>query len=768
MHDLHSTLERYEFNDRMQKIYDRVSARAYGQSAREGTNTNRHYDGKTPFLDAFEKYENESFEVRFSHAIADSWTETEVVIEDDEVIAGVTRPFRPVFEHFSIGASFTGDYIYNTEAYAPKAEEIKARLAKLRDEIRPLDNERYIMPEVRRFFPDGEPAGLMWYAGYQGHTVPSYPLLLERGIDGTRDKIASCRKKFSDDRKAQDLYDGFEILLDGFTAFAEGYAKKAEEMAESAQCELTKTRMAQIADNCRRIAHKPPQTLGQAVQLMWFYCLWDWVDCLGRADQYLFPFYEKCVREEGREKAEEIICALWFKVYENGAHNITLGGVDPKSGEDAANELTYLMLQIGRRCHQTHPRYTVRVHPNTPEDIMRIIVKTWSEGMSDPTVTGDENVIAGLMEYGVPLEDARDYTMLGCQEIEIPGKSNFGCEDGLINLAKIFEYTFHNGTDRAGKRGGIKTGFYTNYDNIEDMYQAYKKQVNDLIPKWVYLTNLGVDIRVANRAKIVKSLFTADCIEKGADLDDGGAVYNYGVVETAGAAAVADSFAAIQKVIFEDKKMTMETLQKAIDANFAGYEKERQLLLHAPKFGNDDDYADSWCVRVLDDFWTEIGKYRSRRGGAFTGACSLLTAGRTYGKQTWALPDGRYAGEALSNTIGPREGNDRSGITALLNSVAKLPLQKGIGGTTLNVLLPKSLMQTDELRNDIGEMIRVYLTRGGQMAQITTADLDRMRDAQIHPENYGNLIVRVGGFSTEFVNLCKEDQDEIISRYADC
>lgn len=766
MKDLHSNKERYEFSERMQKIFDRVSERAYTQGEREGTNTNRNYDGKTPFLDAFEKYEGESFEVRFSHAIADSWTETEVVIEEDEPIVGITRPFRPVFEHFSIGASFEGDYILETEAYAPKADEIRDRIEKLRYEIKPLDSGRYIDPEAQKLFPEGEPWGLMWYGGYQGHTVPSYPLLFERGIDKTKEKIAECRKKYLDDKRAQDLYDGYNILLDGFTSFAEGYAKKAEEIAASTDSELTKKRMLEVASNCHHVAHKPPQTLGQAVQIMWFYNLWDWVDCVGRADQYLYPFYEKCVREEGREKAEEYICALWFKIFENGVHNVTIGGVKPENGEDATNELTYLMLQIGRRCHKTHPRFTVRIHQNTPKDLIEIIIKAWSEGMSDPTVTSDENAISGLMEYGVPIEDARDYSMLGCQEIEIPGRSNFGCEDGSMNLAKIFEYTFNNGVDRAGRRGGSETGYYTDYDNIEDMYQAYKKQVDELIPKWVYLTNLGVDIRVANRAKIVKSLFTSDCIERGVDLDDGGAIYNYGVMETCGSAAVADCFAAIQKVVFEDKKMTMETLQKAINANFEGYEKERQLLLHAPKFGNDDDYVDKWCVRVLDDFWTEIGKYRSRRGGVFTGACSLLTGGRGYGEQTWALPDGRFAGEPLSNSIGPREGNDKSGTTAMLNSVAKLPLKKGVGGTTLNVLLPKSLMQTDELRSDICEMMFVYLMKGGQMAQITTADREAMLDAQIHPENHKDLIVRVGGFSTEFINLSKENQDELISRYA--
>ncbi len=423
------------------------------------------------------------------------------------------------------------------------------------------------------------------------------------------------------------------------------------------------------------------------------------------------------------------------------------------------------MLQICRTAHKTHPRVSVRFHENSPRELMDLVVKMWSEGMSDPTVASDVNAVAGLVEYGVPIEDARDYTILGCQEIEIPGKSNFGCEDGNMNLAKIFEYTINDGCNRKGERTGLPTGYLTDYTSAEALFEAYVRQIKYFVPIWVELTNYGVDVRRDNCAKLVKSIFTEACVERGLNLDDGGSVYNYGVIETAGSAAVADSFAAIEKVVFEDGKMTMETLRAAIDANFEGYEAERKILLSAPKFGNDDERADAWCARLLDVFWSEMGKYKSRRGDVFTGACSLLESGIELGKWTWAMPDGRRAGEPLSNTIGPREGNDISGVTAMLSSVCKLPLKKGIGGTTLNVLFPAGTMTNERSRAAVGAAMRTFIKGGGQLAQITTADLDAMIDAKEHPERHRDLIVRIGGFSIEFVQLSKEVQDEVISRY---
>lgn len=770
MKNLHDTNEKYVFTESMRRIFDAIPAREVPNRVKEMSWTNTNLDGKTPFLDAFEEYAGEPYVVKLAHAIVRSWLVTEKKIYPGDMVVGVTRPMREAHEHFSWGivGQIWSDEVKNSDAYRECYDEIYKRFEKLYlSDEQTMQQGKFddkLNPRWEEIFGKGtETGGLMWVGGYQGHTVPSYPLLLTLGIGGAREKVKKYMKVYEGDEKKQELYRAMLIILDGLRDFTLAYAAEAERMA--AEFPADETLYKTVAENCKAISENAPETLGEACQLMWFYCLWDWCDCVGRADQYLYPFYEKCVREEGRERAEEYIAALWFKLFENGIHNVTLAGVK-RDGTDATNELTYLMLQICRTAHKTHPRVSVRFHENSPRDLMDLVVRMWSEGMSDPTVASDKNAIEGLTEYGVPVEDARDYTILGCQEIEIPGKSNFGCEDGNMNLAKIFEYTINDGCNREGQRVGLPTGYLTDYDSVEDLFEAYCRQISYFVPIWAELTNYGVDVRAANVAKLVKSIFTEACVERGLNLDDGGSIYNYGVIETAGSAAVGDSFTAIEDVVFNRHLMTMETLRAALDANFEGYEKERKALLSAPKFGNDDDRADEWCRRVLDFFWSEVGKYKSRRGDVFTGACSLLESGIDLGKWTWAMPDGRRAGEPLSNTIGPREGNDVSGVTAMLRSVCKLPLKKGVGGTTLNVLFPAGTMTTEGDRKAVADAMRAFTLNGGQLAQITTADLEAMRDAQVHPECHRDLIVRIGGFSIEFVQLNREVQNEVISRYA--
>ncbi|MBQ1502715.1 MAG: hypothetical protein IIZ35_01820, partial [Clostridia bacterium] len=522
-----------------------------------------------------------------------------------------------------------------------------------------------------------------------------------------------------------------------------------------------KEQLLTIERTCRKIAHGKPTTFLEAAQLMWFYCLWDWVDCVGRFDQYMYPFWRG-------EEDLDTLAAIFMKTWEHGVHNMTVGGVIPETGEDATNDITYHVLRIMRTMHETHPRMTVRVHEGTPHELWQLIVLMWSEGMSDPTIASDKNAINGLVGYGVPLRDARDYSILGCQEIEIPGKSNFGCEDGSINLAKILEYTLFNGRDMiTGEKCGLDLGRLTDYETFDDLWAAYVKEVEYITEMFCDCCNIGVDRRVANVSKLVKSTMTEACIERGLQHDEGGPVYNYGVVETAGHGAVADSLYALKTLVYEQRKLTLEEVYDALLSDFEDREDIRRMLLSAPKFGNNDEGADEMAARVLGQFWSEIRKYRSRRGDVFTGACSLLESGIELGKWTWAMPDGRYAGEPLSNTIGPREGNDISGVTAMLTSVAKLPLKKGIGGTTLNVLLPAGTMTTVKERAAVAAAMRTFLMNGGQLAQITTADLGAMRDAQINPECHRDLIVRIGGFSIEFVQLSETVQNEVISRYGE-
>lgn len=773
MTDYRSCNEKFEYSKRLNTVYTDMLKRLRLNRFREDTLTGTPPDGKEPFIDVFLETRGEPFGIRIAKAIVRSWMESEIPIYDGDVLIGTQRPERIVREHFSFGIQEHRHMFDWCDIYKDRREELEPVLDELHAEFVPLDWDHMGSLAMEYFPPvDGEDMyhkavepGLWWVGGFQGHTVPNYQILVDRGIGGVHKRVCERLSEEKDEKKIE-MLTACRIILEGLTEWilkhADAAEKKASEGGEWAES------LYKVAENCRAVAYDAPKTYYEACQLVWFYALWDWVDCVGRIDRFMYPFFEKAVRED-RQHAEDCTAALMLKFLEHGIHNMTVGGCCPETGKDSTNDLSFLYLQIARRNHETHPRITLRIAEDTTPDLLGLGIKMWSEGMSDPTIASDTTIIPAFVEnYGVPLEDARNYTILGCQELEIPGKSNFGCEDGMLNLAKVLEITLNDGYTRFNGeyRVGLPTGHIADYKSFEELYGAYMAQVRFFTERFIPLCNKGQEMRAANYAKLVKTPFTEDCIERGLNLDDGGAVYNYGCVETAGSSVVADSLTAIKKLVFDEKKISGETLEAAIAANFEGYEDVRLLLLNdAPKFGNDNDEADGMARRVLYDFWSEIKKYKSVRGGEFSGACSLLSAGIHLGWQTWATPDGRYKGMPLGNSIGPVPGRDANGLTAMLSSVAKLPLDLGMGGTTCNVLIPTDFTRTEELRTKIQALTEVFLQTGGQLAQITTASVEDMRDAKVHPENHRDLIVRIGGFSIHFNDLDNSQQDEIISRY---
>lgn len=767
MKDYRSIEEKLVFSPRMEEVYWAIRSRVKPNRLREDTNTSPvSTDGKDPFRDVFCEMPEKPYVIKEAIAIVRSWLVTPVVIFPGEALVGITRPRYPNIEHFHWGVMTDG---LREEIVGAEGAE-KERLEALRRQMEPLDEE-HIFDEARALLGTAQWRAmnkeyLFSAGGYQGHTIPGYPRLLEYGLDGMLGYIDECAEK--NGGESADLYEACRIIIRGMSDWLMQYSQKALELAEAEPEGEQKRWYREIAANCAFVAHKKPETLYQAAQLVWTLSLWDWVDCVGRMDQYLYSFYLTSKTEGDVVSTEEVITSLVFKIFENGVHNLTLGGVKPEDGSDATNELSYLLLQVLRSIHDTHPRMSLRIHDRMEPEILDLAIKMWQEGMSDPTVVGDDTVIRGLTQIGVPLKDARDYSELGCQEIEIPGKSNFGCEDGVFNLAKILEFTLYNGRSRRSPdiQVGLSTGEFSEFGDFEAFYEAYYKQLAHFTDIFLKLCDRGQEIRAANFSKLVKTPFTEGCLEKGKNHDAGGPIYNYGVVETGGLAVVADSLTAIKKLVFEEKKISKTELMQALDANFEGYEELRQMLLHhAPKFGNDDPKADEMARRVLDDFWSLIGKYKSIRGDVFIGACSLLEGGTVMGLTTGAMPDGRFAGEPFGNTMGPRPGADREGITAMLNSVSKLPLEKGVGGTTLNLTLPRSLLETAEMRQNTAAMIRAFFQSGGQMLQVTSANPEELRDAMEHPENHQDLIIRIGGFSIQFVQLGRESQLEVISRY---
>ncbi len=767
--------DKLQFTDRFKKVEAGVRARLRLRDPREFTLIDPiPTNGKNPFADVFEEMPDAPYVIALAHAIVRSWLDMPCVIYPHEAVVGITRPTYPLMEHFSWGVQFHDDKIDAEHGFdseeAVNAE--KARIDALRERMTPLSfshvEDAGIELLGRERCDELEKLGLFWAGGYQGHTLPNYVTLLTNGLDGMLEKIDKYAKINAKDQETADFYEANRILARGMIAHLEKYAAYAKELAAKEEDPTQKRYYEEISENCAFVAHNKPKTLYQAVQLSWILSLWDWVDCIGRVDQFFLPYYEYSKEHGDVIPVEESVTSFMFKIWECGSHNSTLGGCHPENGKDATNALSYLFLQVLRNIHDSHPRMAVRITEDTPTELTDLILKIWSEGMCDPTVVSDKTVIPGLLKLGVTLEDARNYATLGCQEIEIPGKCNTGCEDGSFNLAKVFEIAMLGGKSPANPayQIGPVTKPFIECETFEEFFDGYVRQLKYFTEIHLYLCRKGQECRAANHAKLLKGLFTDGCLEKGIPHDAGGPIYGYGVIETAGLAATADSMTAIKKYIFDEKVLTKEQLITMLKANFEGFERERQMLLNgAPKFGNDNDEVDALAVRLLDLYWTEIGKYETGRGGVYTGACSLLLGGITYGKTMGALPDGCHAGEPLGNTMGPRPGTDKNGLTAMFNSVAKLPMEKGVGGTTLNVILTTKMLETAELRRSVSNAIRSFLANGGCMAQITTANKDDLIDAKLHPERHGDLTVRVGGYSIQFVQMDSVSQDEIISRY---
>lgn len=764
------TESKLQFTPRMQVVEKDIRARLRLRNDRELTYIEPiALDGRNPFADVFEEMPDAPYVIALAHAIVRSWLDMPCLIYPQEAVVGITRPTYPIIEHFSWGIQFRKEKVTAENGY-PDTE--LDRIQRLRRRMTPLDMRHLDNAGIellgKETYDILVKEKMYWAGGYQGHTLPNYVTLLENGLDGMLEIIDRYAAQNTRDQETADFYEANRILVRGMIAHLERYSDYARQLSETESDEAQRLFYRQIAENCAYVAHNKPKTLYHAVQLAWILSLWDWVDCIGRADQFFLPFYKYSVANGDVITPEESITSFMFKIFECGAHNVTLGGCHPEDGTDATNDLSYLFLQVLRNIHNTHPRICVRISKDTPQALTDLILKIWSEGMCDPSVVSDTLVIPGLLDVGVTLEDARNYATLGCQEIEVPGKSNTGCEDGSLNLAKVLEIAMGGGkaTKTENFQLGPVTKSFLECETFEELLESYTTQMRYFTKIHCYLCSKGQEIRAANHSKLLKGIFTDGCLEKGLSHDAGGPIYGYGLIETAGLAAVADSLMAIKKLVYEEKRLSRQELADALQTNFEGRERLRQMLLNAaPKFGNDDPQVDALAARLLEDYWQEIGKYPTGRGGTYIGGCSLLTAGITYGKTMGALPDGRRAGEPLGNSMGPRPGADTHGLTAMLASVAKLPLHLGVGGTTLNVILTTKMLATPQLRSSISATLRSFLENGGCMAQINTANKDDLLDAKIHPERHGDLTVRVGGYSIQFVQLNSVAQDEIISRY---
>jgi pyruvate formate-lyase/glycerol dehydratase family glycyl radical enzyme len=587
------------------------------------------------------------------------------------------------------------------------------------------------------------------------------------------------------------------ISLKAIIRLAERYSEAAQKLAEIENNPQRKKELKRIAEACRHVPANAPENFFQAIQSLWFNQILSTPTSthnLGRFDQYMYPFYKKDL-EKGMIDNEEILallCELRIKCMKpeniklsrakRTQHagfakwrNMTIGGVTA-DGKDASNELTYLVLEAANRLRTPHHTITLRVHQETPEDLLIRALEVVKTGIGMPALALDQSFIDYMTSGGIPVEDARNFHLAGCVDPAIPGKQSFLA--GLFFVVpKVMEIFLNNGMDPRTKLE-VRPGQpdVEEYKNFEDFYTGFKNILSYFIGLWhehsFLLAGRAGDVYGYNDiVEVLDTVLMPDGIKMGKPLSKRDAIPPYdfrAAMVPVGAINVADSLAAIKLLVFEKKYFTLSQLKKALAADWEGYDDFRKMCLQSPKYGNDDDYVDSIATDLYNFLINEESKYHSFgrpaygkiRGIGGASISSMFAGGTIIG----ATPDGRLSGTTLSDgTVSPAQGRDINGPTAMLKSAAKID-QAACSSTLLNVKLhPSSVTTKDDLKK-LGNLIQTYADMGGKWIQFNVIGNEQLLDAQQHPENYRDLIVRVAGYSAYFVDLGKGVQDDIIRR----
>ena len=588
--------------------------------------------------------------------------------------------------------------------------------------------------------------------------------------------------------KQQEL-EAMYISCDATILFAERHAELAEQMAAKEENPQRKSELLKIADVCRWVPAHAPRDLWEAIQMYWFVHLgtvtelngWDSMNP-GHIDQHLYPFYQKGIENGSltREKAKELISCLWIKfnnqpappkvgvtALESGTYNdftnINIGGVD-RDGNSAANDISYMILEVQEELHELQPGLSIHLTENTPDEFLLEGIKVIRQGHGYPSIFNADTYIKELVRQGKSLVDAREGGCSGCIEVGAFGKEAY-LLTGYLNTPKILEIMLNNGIDpESGKKLGLETGDPRQFKSFEELYEAWHQQM-------IYFVNLKLSVNnyIERMFSLYApatflSLYIDDCIEKGKDYYSGGARYNTTYIQCTGLGTITDCFTTLKKHVFEEKRYTMEEILKACSNNFDGEEVMRQYIRnHTPFFGNDDEYADSIAVRVYEDLVKAIEGRPNTRGGKTCLNMLSTTCHNYFGSVCGATPNGRLAHFAISDGTSPAHGSDSHGPTAVIKSLGKLDQTKS-GGTLLNVRFVPTLLKREEDMKKMASLIRTYFKFGGHHIQFNIVDTKTLHDAQKHPEDYRDLLVRVAGYSDYFNDMTEQLQNEIIAR----
>jgi choline trimethylamine-lyase len=628
-----------------------------------------------------------------------------------------------------------------------------------------------------------------------GEITPDYQdVLFVKGFSGI---AREAREKFEalDPANAEDLdkitfYQSVILTAEGIILLAERYAHEAERLSEAEERMGRKQELALIAEVCRRVPSNPPRSFHEAIQFVWFTQLGGIIAenplalNLGRFDQYMFPYYDGDIKGGvlTAESAQELVEALWLKLSEwvwtissntakffagyNQFQNLTVGG-KTREGFDATNALSYLCLRATDSLRTHQPGLSVRIHSDCPPEFLDAVCDLVATGTGFPAIHNDQAGTQMLLQLGYRPEDARDWNNCGCV---VPHFRKTGEWTSAVNVnfAAALEYALNEGKSRmTGQLMGLPEKPADSFADYPSVENAFFRQLDNLVHHSVVSTLLAQKLHTQMVPRPFLSACVDGCMEKGKDLSHGGAKYNIGPVLTGiGLAIIANSLAAIKSLVFERGITTLKEMNQALDADWNGYELLRAHAQCAPKYGNDNNEVDAIAVRISNHYYAVTREYKDIFGSPFVTAFMGISNYIPTGKVVGATPCGRKAGQPLAEGVSPFAGSDVDSPLSAMRSSAKVNHDIHSGGTLLNLRLSEQLLKTSRDRRNLGALIRAYFSLGAFHVQFNTVSNETLRKAQAQPEMYRDLLVRVAGYSTQFINLSPEMQEAIIVRNA--
>ena len=758
------------------------------------------------------KYMTESFKetegypivYRRAKALDKILTNLDVVIGEGELIVGrPTSKARGGTLSPEINASW---YLNEMDTFATREEENYAALSEEeKDLIREcvaywsgkslFDHWQRAIPEDMKAYngPIIGGGGFCLNTQYYGHICTDFERIVTLGVKGILAEVDEAIASFSnfgdiENFEKTQYLEAMKISLNAVVKFANRYADEAERMAAVETDAQRKAELETIASNCRWVPENPARTFHEAIQAAWFMTValeneaWGAGPSVGRVDQYLYPFY-KADKEAGRitdEDALELLSAFFIK--ENGQFTVystpaaklygglgcrygnTIAGLKP-DGSDAVNELSYLCLDASLQSYLTED-FMILISTKTPKEFISKAVATASALHGKMKFCGCDVLVKQMLHDGRPIEMANNCAITGCNSPSNPGTS-LDLPGGMINMMLMLDLVLHNGySPMLKKELGLKTGDPRDFKTFDEFFDAWKKQFAYFVPYMHLYKNMDKKMFAEHAPCPLQSSMMQGCIQKGLDITNGG-MYPYMSysMSISGAPDMGDSLYAIKKLVFEDKKYTMAEMLDALDANWEGYDEMLHQVERLPKFGNDQDCVDSLVNEVISFAGDEIGKYPGFKGAKSTIAVATITGNIPMGGDVGATPDGRHAGEPISEGgISPHQGRNISGLTATMASVGRLNYLKFRHGSVLNLRIDPEAVKDQSKIDKLATLISSFHAMGGYLVQFNVVSTETLRDAQLHPEDHRDLLVRVSTYSAYFVELSKALQDDIICR----